>query len=121
MLTEDPIEEPDEIKLAIKIEQDRDKGSSGGASVEDDEEEIDIDDRLYFPSEEKEIDISKHIRDIIHVEITINAICDANCIGLCLRCGTNLNRSSCKCRKDVAEGTSEYGPLKGLRKQMQKS
>lgn len=86
---------------------------------EDDEGSIDLDDRLYFPPEEKEIDISKNIRDMVHVEITINAICDPSCKGLCLNCGTNLNVSSCSCRKEEVKEKS-YGPLKNLKKQMQR-
>ena len=84
---------------------------------EDDDVSIDWDDQLYFPPGEKEIDISKHIRDMVHLEITINAVCDPRCKGICLKCGTNLNASSCNCREEVKE--KGYGPLGNLRKQMQ--
>ncbi|CAH2070948.1 unnamed protein product [Thlaspi arvense] len=47
---------------------------------------VDWEDKLHFPPEVKEIDISKHIRDLKHLEITINAICDAACKGMCLKC-----------------------------------
>jgi hypothetical protein len=86
---------------------------------EDDEASIDLDDRLYFPPEEKEIDISKNIRDMVHVEITINAICDPSCKGLCLNCGTNLNTSSCSCRKEEVKEKSY--PLANLKNQMQRT
>ncbi|WOK99793.1 hypothetical protein Cni_G08505 [Canna indica] len=128
LLTEDLIEEPDEINLGTIYGEERHKNSSRKNNEEekDDEDgdEIDMDDRLFFPAEEKEIDISKHIRDLIHVEITINAICDARCKGICLRCGTNLNNKICNCNKNVADddASKDYnGPLKGLRKQMQKT
>ncbi|XP_068635709.1 large ribosomal RNA subunit accumulation protein YCED homolog 1, chloroplastic [Aristolochia californica] len=91
LLSEEPIKEPDTIYLF----GDDFKSSNG----EDEDEDIDVDDQLYFPVEVDEIDISKHIRDILHVEITINAICDPNCKGLCLKCGVNLNKSSCNCSK----------------------
>ncbi|CAL9084714.1 unnamed protein product [Musa textilis] len=122
LLTEEPIEEPDEVNMGTIFGQDRHCGPSGSDNEMDDEDAIDLDDRLYFPTEEKEIDISKHIRDIVHVEITINAVCEVSCKGLCLRCGTNLNKSSCKCNKDAVEDKMNgYGPLKGLRKRMQKT
>ncbi|OAY83829.1 hypothetical protein ACMD2_06294 [Ananas comosus] len=110
---EDPIKEPEEINMGTLLGEDR--------AGDNDDESIDIDDQLYFPAEVKEIDISKHIRDIVHVEITINAVCDVNCKGLCLRCGTNLNRSSCSCGKEMVpeKGKGNGGPLKELRKQMQ--
>ncbi|KAJ6832242.1 uncharacterized protein M6B38_271550 [Iris pallida] len=122
LLTEDPIEELDnEINMGVMYGEDKSKISTGVANAEeeDDEKEIDPDDKLYFPQEEREIDISKHIRDIVHVEITINAICDASCKGLCLKCGTNLNKKSCNCNREEVEDRKESGPLKNLRKQMQ--
>lgn len=87
---------------------------------EDDDDLIDLDDQLYFPPEEKAIDISKNIRDLIHVEITIDAVCDPNCRGLCLKCGANLNNSKCVCRQQKAEEKA-HGPLGNLRKQMQET
>ncbi|KAM0942186.1 putative large ribosomal RNA subunit accumulation protein YceD [Dioscorea sansibarensis] len=121
LLTEDLVEESEEINLGVIYGEDKGKPltGSGNEEEEDDEKQIDIDDRLHFPSEEKEIDISKHIRDIVHVEITISAICDASCKGLCLQCGVNLNRSGCNCSKKNAE-EKQYGPLKDLGKQMQR-
>lgn len=92
-------------------------GSNQWVQEDDDDASIDWEDRLYFPLEEKEIDISKHIRDLVHLEITINAICDPRCKGICLKCGTNLNTSSCNCKEDVEK--KDYGPLGNLRKQMQ--
>ena len=110
LLTEDPIEdEEEEIDLGTIF------GSEKFSNLDDDEELIDPDDRLYFPVEEKSIDISKNIRDLIHLEITINPVCDPNCRGLCLKCGTNLNNSKCRCQE---EKFNELGPLGSLRQQM---
>lgn len=95
------------------------KSSTGNIEEdEDDDDSIDWDDRLYFPPEEKEIDISKNIRDTVHLEITINAICDPKCKGICLKCGTNLNTSKCNCSEEQVQEKT-YGPLGNLRKQME--
>lgn len=120
LLTEEPIEEPDVINMGVMFGEEVTKGSAGTTDEEEDEDEtsIDFEDRFYFPPEEKEIDISKHIRDMVHLEITINAVCDPTCKGLCLNCGTNLNASVCKCSKEK-ESDVAYGPLGELRKQMQ--
>ncbi|ONK79842.1 uncharacterized protein A4U43_C01F10680 [Asparagus officinalis] len=121
LLTEDPINESDdEINMGVIYGDEKHKSSTGNITEEDeeDEKEIDRDDRLYFPSEEREIDISKPIRDLVHLEITLNAVCDANCKGLCLRCGMNLNKRRCSCSRGEAQ-EGDYGPLKNLRKQMQ--
>lgn len=92
---------------------------SKGNIEEDDDDSIDWDDRLHFPPEEKEIDISKNIRDTVHVEITITAICDPKCKGACLKCGTNLNTSKCNCSKEQVLQEQTYGPLGNLRKRME--
>ncbi|KAJ0094185.1 hypothetical protein Patl1_15805 [Pistacia atlantica] len=120
LLTEQPIEEPDIIDIGTMFGTDKHKSSTGNIEEdEDDDESIDWDDRLYFPLEEKEIDISKNIRDTVHLEITINAICDPKCKGICLKCGTNLNTSICNCSKGQVQEQA-YGPLGNLRKQMER-
>lgn len=100
--------------------EDKSKTFGMSEAEEDDDALIDLDDQLYFPPDEKVIDISKNIRDLIHIEITISALCDPNCKGLCLKCGNNLNISNCTCRKQKVEEKG-YGPLGNLRKQMQQT
>lgn len=119
LLTEEPIEEPDVINLGVIYGEDKQK-TYGSEEEDDDEASIDLDDWLYFPPEEKTIDISKNIRDMLHVEITLNSVCDPMCKGMCLYCGSNLNISSCKCDKDESP-EKKLGPLRGLKKQMQKN
>ncbi|KAJ8426106.1 hypothetical protein Cgig2_031773 [Carnegiea gigantea] len=118
LLTEEPIQEPEVLDLGTIYGDD--KSRTFGVTDDEDEEEasIDLDDRLYFPPKEKEIDISKHIRDMVHLQITINAVCDPKCRGLCLRCGTNLNISVCNCSEEDVAPVSN-GSLGKLRKQMQ--
>nr|POF22773.1 hypothetical protein CFP56_09750 [Quercus suber] len=83
LLTEEPIKEPEIITMGVIFGDGKAKTFSGSEEgEEDDEASIDLDDWLYFPPEEKEIDISKNIRDMLHVEITINAICDTRCKAL---------------------------------------
>ncbi|KAK9076270.1 hypothetical protein SSX86_004603 [Deinandra increscens subsp. villosa] len=109
VLTEEPIEEPEIINMGVIY---------GQSEQGDDDESVDLDDWLYFPPEEKSIDISKHIRDMIHLEIKISAICDPMCKGLCLNCGQNLNNSSCNCSQQGSNSKS-YGPLGDLKEKMQ--
>ncbi|KAJ0779573.1 putative large ribosomal RNA subunit accumulation protein YceD [Helianthus annuus] len=110
VLTEEPIEEPEIINMGVIYGQ-----SEQG---DDDDDSVDLDDWLYFPPEEKSIDISKNIRDMVHLEIKINAICDPMCKGLCLKCGQNLNNSSCNCSQQGSNSKS-YGPLGGLKEKLQ--
>ncbi|KAH6756639.1 BTB/POZ domain protein [Perilla frutescens var. hirtella] len=117
LLCDEPIPEPETINMIFGEEKSR--TFEMNAAEEDDDACIDLDDQLYFPPEEKTIDISKNIRDLIHVEITISAICDSSCKGICLKCGTNLNISKCICGKKVKE--KAHGPLGNFRKQMQQT
>lgn len=119
LLTEEPIEEPEILNMGTIFGEDKSEPSPGLEDVEEeDDADIDMDDWLYFPAEEKEIDISKHIRDLVHLEITLNAVCNPGCKGLCLRCGTNLNMGMCSC-SDSDVRKKDFGPLGNLRKQMQ--
>jgi uncharacterized metal-binding protein YceD (DUF177 family) len=115
LLTEDPVEEPDVIDLGtIYAEEEEDIA----AKEDDGDADIDWDDRLHFPAADKEIDISKHIRDTIHLEITFDAFCSPTCKGLCLVCGTNLNTSSCTCASpEPSKG--QRGPLTELLRPLQ--
>ncbi|KAL6976162.1 hypothetical protein U1Q18_024952 [Sarracenia purpurea var. burkii] len=120
LLTEEPIEEPETINMEVIFAEDKFRTSGTSEDEEDDEALIDLDDRLYFPPGEKAIDISKHVRDMVHVEITIHVVCDPGCKGLCLKCGSNLNTSTCICREQETPGDG-YGPLRGLREQIHKN
>uniref|UniRef100_A0A0C9RPP2 TSA: Wollemia nobilis Ref_Wollemi_Transcript_28736_1118 transcribed RNA sequence n=1 Tax=Wollemia nobilis TaxID=56998 RepID=A0A0C9RPP2_9CONI len=99
LLREDPIDEADEMDTTVGFGKDKAKTAYVSFDEEDHEEELDfdLDDQMYFPRGEKEIDISKYIRDIVHLENSMTALCDLNCKGSCVNCGTNFNKGTCKC------------------------
>ncbi|XP_004231527.1 large ribosomal RNA subunit accumulation protein YCED homolog 1, chloroplastic [Solanum lycopersicum] len=121
LLSEEPLKEAETLDMGIMFGDDKFKSF---VNVEEEMEENDgwipLEDQLYFPGDEKMIDISKHIRDLVHIEITINAVCDPKCKGLCLKCGANLNVNRCSCHMEKIEEKG-YGPLGGLKKQMQQT
>ncbi|MDD4894729.1 MAG: DUF177 domain-containing protein, partial [Candidatus Omnitrophica bacterium] len=43
------------------------------------------------------IDLDPDIREEIILSYPINPLCDADCKGLCPRCGHNLNEGGCNC------------------------
>ena len=121
LLSEGPIDEPETIDMGVIYGED--KFTTFGNIGEEDEDDdndalIDLDDQLHFPPEEKEIDISKNIRDRVHLEITINSVCDPACKGMCLKCAQNLNTGNCNCSKEEVKEKS-FGPLGNLKEQMQ--
>lgn len=46
------------------------------------------------------IDLKKVCQDNILLALPYKGLCKEDCKGLCQRCGTNLNYSSCKCEKE---------------------
>lgn len=49
---------------------------------------------------DEEIDLDEIIREQIYLALPIKNICDNNCLGLCLKCGCNLNREQCGCEPE---------------------
>jgi uncharacterized protein len=60
--------------------------------------DLDGDEIEIFPENSKEIDISEAINEAIRLNRPIQLLCKNECIGLCVKCGTNLNQRSCDCR-----------------------
>lgn len=55
----------------------------------------------YFDGEQ--VDISPMIRDVLLSDQPLNNICNADCRGLCLKCGANLNHGDCGCDRTVID------------------
>ena len=55
----------------------------------------------YFDGDE--VDISSMIRDVLLSDQPLNNICNADCRGLCLKCGANLNHGDCGCDRTVID------------------
>jgi uncharacterized protein len=44
------------------------------------------------------IDLNPEIREELILDYPIKPLCKANCLGLCLKCGKNLNEAKCNCK-----------------------
>lgn len=64
---------------------------------ETDVHELDGEDYIAFQGDE--IDITDLLRDSIILAEPLRAICSESCRGICPKCGTNLNVSSCSCER----------------------
>ena len=49
------------------------------------------------------IDLTSVIRDVLLSDQPLNNICNADCRGLCLKCGANLNYGDCGCDRTVID------------------
>lgn len=50
-----------------------------------------------------EIDISELMRENVILAKPLKTVCSEDCCGLCPKCGTNLNISTCTCEKGVID------------------
>ena len=63
--------------------------------------------------EGEEVDLSPLIQDQVLLTLPLKVICREDCLGLCQRCGKNLNRETCQC--SVAEIDPRLAALKNFR------
>jgi len=61
----------------------------------------------------QEIDITQDVRDAFLLAVPTKHLCREDCLGLCPRCGANLNFESCSCPKDDID--PRWKVLKGLK------
>lgn len=45
------------------------------------------------------LDIREPLRQEILASLPVKKLCDTDCKGLCIQCGTNLNQDECQCKK----------------------
>ncbi|MGB9825448.1 MAG: YceD family protein [Desulfofundulus sp.] len=46
------------------------------------------------------IDITDDVRDTLYLALPMKPLCRQDCLGLCPRCGKNLNEGPCTCEKE---------------------
>lgn len=47
-----------------------------------------------------EVDLHDIIREQLYLSLPIKCLCRNNCLGLCSKCGCNLNENTCECIKE---------------------
>ena len=47
-----------------------------------------------------EVDLHDIVREQLYLSLPIKCLCKENCLGLCTKCGCNLNKYSCECIKE---------------------
>jgi len=64
--------------------------------------------------EASEIDIFGILRQQLYLSLPVKRLCKESCLGLCSKCGKDLNLEQCNCSQD---GFSPFGALSGLLKE----
>ncbi len=60
-----------------------------------------------------DIDLEPMLRDALTLTLPLHPLCRADCMGLCARCGRDLNKGSCSCVE--ADTDPRWAPLGDLR------
>ena len=64
------------------------------------EREIEEDDLTTAFYENDQIDLDHLMREQFYLALPMKPLCRESCQGLCVVCGTNLNRETCSCKRD---------------------
>jgi uncharacterized protein len=62
------------------------------------------DDMAFMIDHNHELDLAEPIRQELVVATPMHPLCSAECAGLCVTCGHNLNEGPCACSEEVADG-----------------
>jgi len=85
---------------------------AGDAETGPEEREIEADDLIVAYYSDGQLDIGDLLREQFQLALPMKPLCSAACRGLCVQCGTNLNRAQCECAP--AWEDPRLAPLKSL-------
>ena len=78
------------VSSTLEISFEKDIASSGEVSDENDD---------YIIIEDKKLDLLPPVEEEIMLEMPSRTLCKEDCLGLCQKCGKNLNEGDCACEK----------------------
>ena len=78
------------VSNVLEISFEKDIASSEDVSSENDD---------YIIIEDKKLDLLPSVEEEIMLEMPSRTLCKENCLGLCQKCGKNLNEGDCDCDK----------------------
>ena len=61
----------------------------------------DHEDEGIFPLDGNFADMDEIIRTVFILNMDTKFLCSDDCLGLCCGCGVNLNRETCRCKKEI--------------------
>ena len=80
----------DPVSNVLEISFEKDIASSGEVSSDNDD---------YIMIEDKKLDLLPTVEEEIMLEMPSRTLCKEDCLGLCHKCGKNLNEGDCDCAK----------------------
>ncbi len=67
---------------------------------------------VVFISDDK-VNLNEVLREQLFLSLPVKCLCRSDCLGLCAKCGCNLNENSCECNK--AQGHPAFASLNKLK------
>lgn len=61
----------------------------------------DVDYDEYIVAQNNIVDVDALVEEEIQLFLPQKMLCSEDCLGLCFKCGKNLNKEKCDCKKDV--------------------
>ena len=86
------------VEAQVRFLLQRKEASEDEVEALEDEDEVDIVDPGV-----KEIDLVGRLHDALVLEMPLRIYCNPDCLGLCPRCGEDLNRVTCSCAEQVVD------------------
>ncbi len=86
------------LKVEFKLELRNVDRLHRPSDVEAEAEETD--EIRYFCEDDVYIDITQDVEELILVNLPMKPLCREDCLGICPRCGVNLNQKKCSCEVD---------------------
>ncbi len=84
-----------ETWFELKINQNLDLGQGSEDRIEE------LDEKNYIDGYNLDVDLL--VYNEILIDFPMKVLCDEDCKGICKVCGTNLNKNSCNCEKEVSD------------------
>ena len=57
----------------------------------------------FMLNESHELDLTEPVRQSVLLELPMKPLCRADCAGLCVQCGQNLNEGGCGCEREAGD------------------
>ena len=86
------------VEAQIRFLLQRKEASEDEVEALEEEDEVDIVDPGV-----KEMDLVGRLHDALVLEMPLRIYCNPDCLGLCPRCGEDLNRVTCSCAEQVVD------------------
>lgn len=86
------------VEAQMRFLLQRKEASEDEMAALEEEDEVDIVDPGV-----KEIDLAGRLHDAVVLEMPLRIYCKPDCLGLCSRCGEDLNRVACSCAEQVVD------------------